>query len=111
MGSPADGEVLAQRFRPYYKFSSDPGHGGEKVRPVSWEWFVSHSEFSQGGKTILTQAQLAADPTQILRAIGPNCDSDLRNAPLAAFSMKFSFCSPGTRSRRGLRMNGQPESP
>ena len=81
MPAPSDHPALAQRFRPYYKFSSDPGHGGEKVRPVAWEWFVSRSDLSQGGEKIYAAADLAKDPTLILRVIGPKGVSDLRNAP------------------------------
>ena len=59
MSLPANCAALVQRFRPYFKFSSDPGHGSEKVRPVAWEWFVSRSKLSQGGQSVLTQQQLA----------------------------------------------------
>lgn len=81
MPAPADHEALAQRFRPYFKFSGDPGHGGEKVRPVSWQWFVSNSQLSLHGKTVLTQAQLAANPAQILGQSDPDGSmSDIRHA-------------------------------
>ncbi len=97
MPAPLDHEALAQRFRPYYKFSSDPGHGGEKVRPVAWEWFASRSELSQDGQKIWGAADLAKDPTEILRVIGPKGVSDLRNAP----SKDHSFVLTPDKSQYG----------
>jgi hypothetical protein len=36
---------LAQRFRPYLKFSRDNGQD-EQIRPSSWQWLVKHSDYS-----------------------------------------------------------------
>ena len=41
---------LAQRFRPYLKFSIDGG-SDEQIRPCPWEWLVQRSELYRVPKT------------------------------------------------------------
>ena len=62
----SDAEQLAQRFRPYYKFSVENGSTQEPCRPCSWEWFVSHSRLFRGDKLIATTDQLLKNPRLIL---------------------------------------------
>jgi hypothetical protein len=83
-----DAEELAQRFRPYYKFSLESDNSPEPCRPCSWEWFATHSKLVKpkpptapspfGGQNsplfdlIATTAQLAGNPGLILSAPGGN---------------------------------------
>jgi hypothetical protein len=64
---PNDHAALAQRFRPYYKFSTETLFGQERTRPCSWEWFVAHSELRLGSQLYLTNSQLQQDPRRILQ--------------------------------------------
>lgn len=65
-GDVPDAEQLAQRFRPYYKFSVDEGNSQEPCRPCSWEWFAAHSKLMQGDIQLLSKVQLAKDPKLFL---------------------------------------------
>jgi hypothetical protein len=60
-----DAEQLAQRFRPYYKFSME-GNSQEPCRPCSWQWFAAHSDLFLGQNRIATFDQLRKDPSLIL---------------------------------------------
>jgi hypothetical protein len=75
---PTDNE-LAQRFRPYLKFSLRGAL--EDARPVSWQWLYTHSRFRRkdavlapAGSSVATMAQLALDNADV-RRWGQN-DSD-----------------------------------
>src|SRR5205814_205552 len=66
--------VLAQRFRPYLKFSRDNDQN-EPHAPCSWQWLVQHSDlwYEYQGPTaalLLGEDTLARDPSSILKA-GP----------------------------------------
>jgi hypothetical protein len=61
-----DHQILAQRFRPYYKYSVEPLHGQEQVRPISWQSFVHNSELWLDGKRLLAHDQMQGNGTQIL---------------------------------------------
>jgi hypothetical protein len=63
-----DAEQLAQRFRPYYKFSLGNGGAQEPCRPCSWQWFVAHSDLFHGNTRIATSQQLRDDP-RLLQAV------------------------------------------
>src|SRR5262249_51725505 len=63
----SDHNALAQRFRPYYKFSTETLFGQERTRPCAWEWFAAHSELRLGSQLYLTNSQLQQDPKRILQ--------------------------------------------
>jgi hypothetical protein len=63
-----DAEQLAQRFRPYYKFSLGNGGAQEPCRPCSWQWFAAHSDLFHGNIRIATTQQLRDDPRLLLAA-------------------------------------------
>lgn len=69
-GSNADHEQLAQRFRPYYKFSKEKFGAPEINRPCSWEWLVGHSELYKANKLIHSSVELQAKPSIILEQNG-----------------------------------------
>jgi hypothetical protein len=69
---PDDG-ALAQRFRPYYKFSLVK-KAEEPCRPCSWQWFAAHSRLMRGDQLLIPREKLAGDPARILTAP----DADLR---------------------------------
>ncbi|HXR46407.1 MAG TPA: hypothetical protein VN784_03115 [Candidatus Limnocylindrales bacterium] len=60
-----DAEQLAQRFRPYYKFSVH-GNSQEPCHPCSWQWFAAHSDLFRGKTRIATADQLRNEPRLIL---------------------------------------------
>jgi hypothetical protein len=60
-----DAEQLAQRFRPYYKFSVH-GNSQEPCRPCLWQWFATHSDLFRGNTRIATADQLRNDPSLII---------------------------------------------
>lgn len=60
-----DAAQLAQRFRPYEKFSVE-GNVQEPCRPCSWQWFAAHSDLFCGQVRLATSGQLRNDPSLIL---------------------------------------------
>src|SRR4051794_35159653 len=72
----ADAEQLAQRFRPYYKFTLEDGGKPEPCRPCSWQWFATHSSVFRGKTQIVASAQLRSNPGLLLA----QPDADIRTA-------------------------------
>jgi hypothetical protein len=103
-----DHQALAQRFRPYYRFSSDPHHGGEKVRPCSWQWFVANSELWHGSTRIHTEAELAANTGLILQVTAKHDVSDLRRAANKnrSFQLRPNQKARGGQSWAEVAQNG-----
>ena len=64
---PQDAQQLAQRFRPYDKFSVE-GSDQEPCHPCSWQWFAAHSDLFAGQKRLATAEQLRNNPGLILSA-------------------------------------------
>ena len=87
-----DGEQLADRFRPYYKFSIDRGQ--EPCRPCSWQWFIAHADLYRGKNRLATSAQLST--TNLLTFP----EADIRQA-------HGHFCALELRVPAGAR-SGQP---
>lgn len=73
-GVVTNGEQLAERFRPYYKFSIEDG--SEPCRPCSWQWFVAHSELFYGDTRLASSAELATNYNKLLTYP----DADVRTA-------------------------------
>jgi hypothetical protein len=67
-----DAEQLAQRFRPYYKFTVDKGR--EAYRPCSWQWFLAHADLYRGKTRLASSTDLSGDYTKLLRY----ADADIR---------------------------------
>jgi hypothetical protein len=63
--APVDYNALAQRFRPYMRFSTD--QGDEVERPCSWQWFYGHANLIKGSTTYASSATLAQHPEEALR--------------------------------------------
>jgi hypothetical protein len=61
-----DAAVLAQRFRPYYKFSVGHWWAEEPCRPCSWQWFAAHGDLWRGQTRLATADQLRTDPGRIV---------------------------------------------
>jgi hypothetical protein len=67
-----DAEPLAERFRPYYKFSLDSGRVEEPCRPCSWQWFAAHSDLFHGSNLLATAKQLQDAPRLLLAVADGN---------------------------------------
>jgi hypothetical protein len=83
-----DGETLAERFRPYYKFSVDRGR--EPCRPCSWQWFAAHGELYHGAQRLATASQLASDPSNLLSF----ADADIRTTRQPVGLLKLRAKTP-----------------
>lgn len=99
---PADHAALAQRFRPYYRFSNEGGALAiqEKARPASWEWFVRHSELRDGSRLILSNDALKENPASILSQNNGTASTDVRSSPKKT--------APFTLHPAALSFEGEP---
>jgi len=82
-----DGESLANRFRPYYKFSVDRGR--EPCRPCSWQWFAAHAELYRDQKRLATGADFATNPAKLLSF--PDADIRTTRNPVGLLSLRATF--------------------
>lgn len=58
-------EKLAQRFRPYLKFSNEDGQS-DPCRPCSWQWFWQSSQLEGQECVIVQRGQLSGNPARVL---------------------------------------------
>lgn len=84
--APQDPACLAQRFRPYLKYSKDTdsstgNYMDEPIHPATWQWYLQQSNLisTQTNTTIHTAAELTSNPNLLIsdRINCPTCD--LRN--------------------------------
>ena len=74
--TPPDADALAQRFRPYMKFSFDK-NSQEPIPPAPWPWYFAASELIRDNQVLLDSRQLLEHPERVLefadvRALGSN---------------------------------------
>lgn len=65
--------ALAQRFRPFFKFSANGKP--EPYHPVRWEDFIATTNMVEGSKVLETAGDLATTPTDLLTPAGANLKS------------------------------------
>lgn len=102
-------EELAQRFRPYYKFTD-----GEDFHPCSWQFFLSRSDLIwEGGfpivvvkNTNFASKTIAKNPQVLLKSFK---NADIRTSANAVPSLRLRFDSkyyPGLPWSAVMRGNG-----